>query len=439
MNTKRCILLFLFLPAFWSAVAQPSLDECREMARNNYPAIRRYALIEQTRSYSLANAALAWVPQIALQGQATWQNKVPAFPEQMTAMLAAAGTEMPGMEKDQYRVAVDISQTLWDGGQSRAERAVAKAEAEEQLRSLDVELYEVESRVDELYFGILLLDNRIDQTKEMIGLLDNNLEKVRSFVRNGVAMASDADMLEAEKLSAGQSLAQLQASRDSYRIMLGHFIGQEIEPDLRLRLPPSEEPTLLTINRPELDWIDAKIDLLDAQSKWVNTSALPRFSLFGQGFYGYPGFDYFASMQNHDWSWNALVGVRMVWNVSSLYTLRNNRQKIRAAQDIARVQKDVFLFNNSLLTDRQGGEIARLRKALADDNRIVELRTAVRQAAESRFHNGVMDTYELLQKITDENAALLSRSIHETELLKALYELKHTVNSKHANEHENIH
>jgi len=273
----------------------------------------------------------------------------------------------------------------------------------------------------------------------MIGLLDNNLEKVRSFVRNGVAMASDADMLEAEKLSAGQSLAQLQASRDSYRIMLGHFIGQEIEPDLRLRLPPSEEPTLLTINRPELDWIDAKIDLLDAQSKWVNTSALPRFSLFGQGFYGYPGFDYFASMQNHDWSWNALVGVRMVWNVSSLYTLRNNRQKIRAAQDIARVQKDVFLFNNSLLTDRQGGEIARLRKALADDNRIVELRTAVRQAAESRFHNGVMDTYELLQKITDENAALLSRSIHETELLKALYELKHTVNSKHANEHENIH
>ena len=98
------------------------------------------------------------------------------------------------------------------------------------------------------------------------------------------------------------------------------------------------------------------------------------------------------------------------------------------------MQKDVFLFNNSLLTDRQGGEIVRLRKALADDNRIVELRTAVRQAAESRFHNGVMDTYELLQKITDENAALLSRSTHETELLKALYELNHTVNSKYTNE-----
>ena len=185
------------------------------------------------------------------------------------------------------------------------------------------------------------------------------------------------------------------------------------------------KPTLLTINRRN-DWIDAKIDLLDAQSKWVNTSA-PRFSLFGQGFYGYPGFDYFASMQNHDWSWNALVGVRMVWNVSSLYTLRNNRQKIRAAQDIARVQKDVFLFNNSLLTDRQGGEIVRLRKALADDNRIVELRTAVRQAAESRFHNGVMDTYELLQKIPMKMPPFFPAASMKPSSSKPLYELKHTV------------
>ena len=285
MNTKRCILLFLFLPAVWFAVAQPSLDECRELARNNYPAIRRYALIEQTRSYSLANAALAWVPQIALQGQATWQNKVPSFPEQMTAMLATAGTEMPGMEKNQYRVAVDISQTLWDGGQSHAERAVAKAEAEEQLRSLDVELYEVESRVDELYFGILLLDNRIDLTKEMIGLLDSNLEKVRSFVERG-GDGLGCRHAGSGKLSAGQSLAQLQASRDSYRIMLGHFIGQEIEPDLRLQRPPSEEPPLLTVKG--RNWTGS----MPRSTCWTrdrngSTSVLPRFSLFGRGFYGY--------------------------------------------------------------------------------------------------------------------------------------------------------
>lgn len=426
-SIKYLLITGIFLTLGFRAAAQPTLDECRKLARKNYPAIRQYSLVEKTRDFSLANAALGWVPQIVLQGQATWQNKVPAFPEQLTTLLGASGTGMPGMKKEQYRVAVDVSQTLWDGGQSRAERAVAKAEAGEQLRSLDVDLYAVESRIDELYFGILLLDNRIDQTEEMIGLLDSNLEKVRSFVRNGVAMASDADVLEAEKLSAGQTLAQLQTSRDSYRTMLGHFIGQEIEPGKRLQRPPMEEPALLTVKRPELDWIDAKIGVLEARTKQLETSVMPRFSLFGQGFYGYPGFDYFAAMQNHDRSWNALVGVRMVWNISSFYTLRNNLQKIRSAQDIARVQKDVFLFNNSLLADRQSGDIARLRKAVGDDDRIVELRTAVRKAAESKFRNGVIDTYDLLQKITDENTALLSRSTHETELLKTLYELKHTV------------
>lgn len=429
MNTKRSAFVIFCLLIALSASGQQTLDECRKMARNNYPAIRQYALIEQTCAYSLSNAAMAWVPKIVLQGQVTWQNKVPAFPEQMIAMPGAAGADMPGLKKDQYRVAVDVSQTLWDGGQFRAERTIAKAEAEEQLRSLEVDLYAVESRVDELYFGILLLDNRIDQTRLMIALLDNNLVKVRSLVRNGVALASDADVLEAEKLSAGQTLEQLKAARESYRTMLGHFIGKEIEPMLRLQRPPMEEPATLTAQRPELAWIDAKIGTLGVRVQMLNSSVLPRLSVFAQGFYGYPGFDYFASMQNGDWSWNALVGIRMAWNISSLYTLRNNLRKIRTAQDMARVQKDVFLFNNNLLVDRQDGDILRLRKALADDNRIVELRTSVRKAAESKFNNGVTDTYDLLQKITDENAALLSRSTHEVELLKTIYERKHTVNN----------
>ncbi len=218
-SIKYLLITGIFLSLGFRAAAQPTLDECRKLARKNYPAIRQYSLVEKTRDFSLANAALGWVPQIVLQGQATWQNKVPAFPEQLTTLLGASGAGMPGMKKEQYRVAVDVSQTLWDGGQSRAERAVAKAEADEQLRSLDVDLYAVESRIDELYFGILLLDNRIDQTEEMIGLLDSNLEKVRSFVRNGVAMASDAVLLLYKKLSARQTISQFVAIPDSFLAM----------------------------------------------------------------------------------------------------------------------------------------------------------------------------------------------------------------------------
>ena len=88
----------------------------------------------------------------------------------------------------------------------------------------------------------------------------------------------------------------------------------------------------------------------------------------------------------------------------------------------------VFLFNNRLEVADQTGEIARLRRALTDDDRIVALRRSVREAAESKLRNGVIDTNDLLQKITDEDAAAAARSAREIELVKTIYELKHTIN-----------
>ncbi len=52
------------------------------------------------------------------------------------------------------------------------------------------------------------------------------------------------------------------------------------------------------------------------------------------------------------------------------------------------------------------------------------MRTRIRKAAESRLNNGVIDVTDLLQKITDENLALVSQSSHQIQLLKSIYELQ---------------
>lgn len=152
-----------------------SLDECRRLAQEHYPEIRQYDLISQTEQYNLSNAARAWIPQVVLSGQASWQSATPTYPEAFDALLAANGIEMAGIRKDQYKVAVDISQHIWDGGQSKANRTIAEAEAKEQRNRIDVNLYDLLSRVGNLYFGILLLDERVAQTEALIGLLENNL------------------------------------------------------------------------------------------------------------------------------------------------------------------------------------------------------------------------------------------------------------------------
>lgn len=424
---KRIALLCGCLLAGLSAGAQVTLDECRRLAREHYPEIRQYDLVHRTEEYTLSNARRAWLPQLSLAAQATWQTEVPSFPNALAGMLAQQGIDMPGMNKDQYIAALELNQTLWDGGKSEADKRIARAEAAEQARSADVDLYALQGRVDNLFFGILLLDERIAQTRLTLDLLRSNLEKVRALQRNGVAMQSDADAVEAELLTVNQQLTQVTASRDSYRRMLEIFTGRPLDGE-QLERPDASEPRSMESSRPELALFDATADKLTAQERLVKAATRPRFGLFAQGYYGYPGMDYFQSMMSPDWSWNAMAGVKMSWNFGAYYTRKNSLAKLRTAKEQVEVQREIFLFNTRLQTAEESGDIARLRKALADDDRIVALRRSVREAAESKLRNGVIDTDDLLRKITDEAAAATARSAREIELLKTIYELKHTIN-----------
>lgn len=423
---KRYIL---FLTLLWGSVSlcAQTLEQCRSMAREHYPAIKQYDLINEAEEYNVSNALRAWIPQIVLSGQATYQSATPTYPEKLNAMLAASGLEMSGMRQDQYKIALDINQNIWDGGVSKAHKTVAQAEAAEQRSKTDVTLYDLQNRVDNMYFGILLLQQKKSQTEAMIALLESNLSRMRSQYKNGVARQADVDMIEAELLGVSQGLTQIEASLNSYRKMLELFIGQPLTDD-KLSLPAMPEITDRTIRRPELALFDAQSALLEAQKKTFTTAVTPRFSLFAQGYYGYPGMDMFKSMTSSDWTLNGLVGVRMQWNISGFYTHRNNLDKINNAQQNVAVQRDIFLFNTELKTTQEDAEIIRLKKVISDDARIVELRKNVRLAAESQLENNVIDATDLLRKITDETTAKLNQSMHEIELLQAVYQLKNTLN-----------
>lgn len=424
---KRIILLCGCLLAGFSAKAQLTLDACRELARAHYPEIRQYDLIRRTAEYTVSNARRAYLPQFGFSAQATWQSAVTTYPAVLTDMLAQQGVEIPGLNKDQYKLQLELNQTIWDGGKARADRQVAEAEAAESRHSVDVDLYDLDGRIDGLYFGILLFDERIAQTELTMELLQSNLEKVRALQQNGVAMPADSDAVEAELLTVGQQLAQAEATRESYCRMLSIFIGRDMTGEKLVR-PEVAEPLSRESDRPELALFDARIEKFAAQERQVKASTRPRFGIFAQGYYGYPGLDFMEGMLGSDWSWNAVIGVRMSWNFGGYYTRKNSLDKLKIAQRQVEVQRDIFLFNSNLQVVEENGEIARLRKALADDDRIVMLRRSVREAAESKLRNGIIDTNDLLQKITDEAAAAMARSAREIELIQAIYELKHTIN-----------
>lgn len=423
---KRLLFFMLSFSAMGHVCGQ-SLEECRRMARENYPEIRRYELIERTRDYDLSNAARAWLPQIRLTGQATLQSSATTLPERFEPFLELGGIEMPGMDKDQYMVAVEVSQNIWDGGLSKAQRDMARAESVQEQKRLEVSLYAMQQKVDELYFGILLMDEQAGLLKASAEVLESNLERMKTYSKNGVATEADVDAVEAELLTARQSLEQVLYSRDSYRRMLELFIARPLS-DNPLTRPEIPEIKSRSSAHPRLSLLDAMADKVEAQRRALNVSLMPNVNAFAQGYYGYPGMDMFKSMMDDDCSFNALVGLRMSWNIGAFYTRGNNAAKLNAARQEIELQRELVLFDTDMELTRQEGEIERLRKAVKDDERIVELRRSVRKAAESGFENGTIDTTDLLRKINEERMAELGRSAHEIELLQAFYRLKTTLN-----------
>ncbi len=424
---KRITLLAIAALVLLCAHAQLTIEQCQRLARENYPLIRQYGLIDQSSKFTLDNLKHSWLPQVNLSAQATYQNETPSFPDQMKAMLAASGLDMKGLAKDQYRLQLDVNQKIYDGGKASSERAITQAQDVEQKAQTDVDLYSLNKRVNDLYFGALLMDESIKQTEMTLEMLNGNLDKLRAHVRGGIATSADESQLRAEILTVEQSKTTMEWNRQAFIHMLEILIGKHIG-EQQLVVPNAAEPISSTIDRPELRLIDAKIGTINARERAINASVMPVISAFGQAFYGYPGYNTFENMVNRKWSLNALVGVRATWSLSSLYDRKNNLSRLNTARQQAELQREAFLVNTRLEVSHENDEIKRLRELIASDATIVSLRRDVRQAEESKLRNGIIDIHRLVERITDENTAAQAQILHNIELLKTIYDLKNTVN-----------
>lgn len=421
--------LFLALSFFLGVnlFAQVTLEECITLAQDNYPLIKKYDLLNQTREVNLSDINKSWLPQINVYAQGTVQNETPSFPESLAGIISQSGTNVSGLNEWQYKIGADINQNVWDGGSSKVQREMERAEDMERQSALDVQLYAIRERVEELYFGVLLIEEQAEQTRNMLALLQSNLDKLRVMLKNGVAMQSDVDMMEAQYLSTVQQLTYAESTSKSYRKILEIFTGKSLAGQ-KLMKPCAYIPQDMAPDRPELKHFEAQLLVNEAREASITASVMPKIGLFAQAYYGYPGFDYFESMMNRNASFNILAGVKVSWNIGAFYTEKNDRRKLRLSSENIAVERDAFLFNTSMKTRSQLDHIDELKAVMKENGRIVELRTNVRKAAESQLDNGVIDTTDLLTKLTDEKQARLTASYHEIQLIQSIYKLKYTLN-----------
>lgn len=422
---KKILLGITMLPML--ALAQ-TLDDCQRAAEQNYPLIRQYALIEKTIQWTVANIQKGWLPQVAAQAQATYQTDVAAWPDQMKAMTAAMGIDIKGLTNDQYRLGIDVQQTIYDGGTIGSQKAVAREQGKVQAAHNEVNIYAVRKRVNEMYFSLLLIDEQIKLNGDLQTLLAGSERKLEAMTRRGTAAASDLQSVKAERLLAQQKATELASQRQMLLRMLSTFCGIEVK-EATKPATPAALPQPQAVRRPELKALDAQIGLLNAQERALDAALMPKVGIFAQGFYGYPGLNMFDDMMRHKWSLNAIVGARLTWNIGALYTRKNDKARLQLQRDMTENTREVFLFNNSLEQIQQNENIARYQKLMARDGEIIALRQAVRKAAESKLAHGIIDVNDLVREINQENAACVQQSVHEIEMLKEIYDNRYTTNN----------
>ena len=409
-----------------------TLEECQQAAERNYPLIQQYDLINKTTKLTVSNIQKGWLPQVSASAQATYQSDVVSFPDEMQALYQQMGINMKGLTKNQYKIGIDVQQTVFDGGAIRSQKEIAKAQGQVQKAQNEVNIYNVRKRVNEMYFALLLIDEQIKLNVDLQELLAGNERKLESMKKNGTAAESDWYSVKAERLNVVQQGVNLQSQRQALTRMLTTFCGMEVKTPSK---PPRGEASVLPLGgdrgglRPELHAIDAQLRLADAQEKALNSALMPKLGVFAQGFYGYPGYNMFEDMMNHKWSLNGMIGARLTWNIGALYTRKNNKAKLQLQRDMAENSRDVFLFNNNLEQIQQNENIARYQRLMSDDEEIISLRSSVRKAAESKLAHGIIDVNDLVKEINSENQARVQQTIHEIEMLKEMYDLKYTTNN----------
>lgn len=396
---------------------QLSIEDCQQRAKENYPLIKQHELISISESYSLSNVSSGWLPRITLSAKATYQSDVTGIPVKVPLV------KIEEMNKDQYQAILEVSQVIYDGGEISKQKKITRASSEVDQKQLEVDLYAVNDRVNNLFFGILLLQEQMKQNKLLQEELQRNYDRASSYIQSGIANQSDQDAVKVNQLNTTQRQTELRSACDAYLNMLSVFVGEKlVEDDLQ---KPQTKEGLLSINRPELSLIDARINQLKVQEEIIDARNLPKLGAFVQGGYGNPG----LNMLKNAFTTYYIAGMRFSWSLNGFYTRKNERQLLRTGKLRLENQKEIFLFNTGLQLTLQSNEQKKLQSLIVDDDEIIRLRENIRTSSEVKVQNGTLSVTDLLRDLTLEDQARQSRLLHEIQLLKTVYDIKYTTNN----------
>jgi len=409
-------IFFFSGPGILGLAAQDTitLDFCYQQVQKTYPLTLQADLLNKSSVLRTKNLNKSYLPQFNVNGTASWQNQVPEVVIEMPAGLPQI--QGPVVPNDQYKVTLDINQSIYDGNVTNYQKKLEKFNLNVDKRNVDANLYLLKEQVNQFYFSILLNQENIKLLKETKKQLESKLNEVESSVKNGVMLKMNADLIKAEIIKLEQNIYELSMDRQASINMLSEMISLPLSENNAFKNPVILIPDLTYENkRIEYEIYSIQSDRLNLMKNMVTTKWNPKFWAFGQLGLGIPGYNFLST----DLAPMLMVGAKLTWTPWSWNANKNEKKIYDIQGDIVKNQQEAFDKNLKVSTQKNLADITKLSDLLIRDQELVELRKEITATASSQLSNGTIPSSDYLLRVTDETQARMGLEIHKIQLIKA--------------------
>ena len=404
-------LIILLLIPTQLAVAQDKilLEDCYKLAKENYPKLKNAEIWQKISSLKKENIKTGYLPKIEVKGQATYQSDV------INIDIPVPEASIPAVPKDQYKAYAEINQTIWDGGLTKVNTQLEEALLKDNLNQLEVELYKLKEQVAQAFFTALAMEKQKAVLEAQKTVLKEKLETVRSGIENQVIEKTESFAMEAEILTLEQKVIQVQTGKSAALKILSLLTDKDIPDNSKLEF---QEPSVTygsNILRPELQLFSGKISHLETQMEVLEKSRNPKIFGFGQAGYGKPG----LNMLNDEFDTYYLMGIGLSWSPFDWQKTTRQKQVLQLQQQMIRHEQETFSQNIKILLSQQKEQINKLEKQLEKDKNIIDLKTKIVKAAESKLENGTITSSDYISEMQAETIAKLNHELNKILLHEA--------------------
>ena len=412
---RKLIPLFFMLLLLSGKAQQPlTLEQCYELAETNYPLRAQYDLLSGSSALKTSNMKKSYLPQFNVNGSASLQSDV----TQVAIVLPKGLPElsMPTLSKDWYKLTLDVNQSIYDGNVTKYQRKVEEISLQADQKGVEIELYKLKERINQLFFGILFLDQNEKLMKANRDRIESKLKEVESSIRNGSMMEMNADLLRAEIVRIDQQLTETKMDRTTSYLMLSELTSTQIPDATPLATPDVALPAAgFHDQRPEYQLFDIQVAKTDMMKSMVVTKWNPKIYAYGQAGYGRPGLNMLDDSFRPWW----LFGAKITWNPWN-WNGNNNERKILSLQaDILKTQQATFDKNLKISSEKDLSELTKVTELLGQDQQIIDIRARITKASSSQLDNGVITSSDYIARLNEETQARLSMEMHKLQLVRA--------------------